>query len=246
MTKALTILVVISWAMISHADTIIQNDGTSIHGSLLEIQAGFLLIQLPENEGEAIRRISPESIESISFSDQEHTLEQQALKRSKFIPILSNTDAKILPEYLKKLLPQDRSLEALNYAKIWHPKNPYTSLDSEYRELLINSSLKSELPDEALIHAQNWLSRTPAPYQKTLPWKIQAQHYFISEQFEEALWTCLTPIAHASHHSEHHILHTIAADSYQKLGYIEHATAHLSPNTLPAPTLPLFLDPSSQ
>lgn len=244
MTKTLTLLVVISWALTSHADTITPKDGSAIHGSLLEIQASFLLIQLPENEGEAVRRISPNSIDSISFSDKEDTLEQRALKRAKFLPFLSHTDAKVLPEYLQTLLAQEQALQALNYAKIWHQKNKYKYLDSEYRELLIMSSLKAGLSDEALIHAQNWISQTPPPLQNTLPWEIQAKHYFQTNQFEEALWTCLTPIVHSNHHSEHPTLHKIAAYSYQKLGYTEHATAHLSSNTLPIPPLPLTLDPS--
>lgn len=246
MKHAATIFIALYLSLFSHADTISLKDGTEIHGRLLETKANFLLIQLPEDEGEATRRVSPQKTLSISFSDQSSELEGQAILRAKFLPYLSEPDSAKLIEYLDALLSKNQALSALSYAKIWHPKNKYTSLDSKYRELLIKSSLKANLPSEALVHAQNWLSLNPQPFEQALPWALQAQHHFNTGRFQEALWTCLTPIAHAKDYKEHEALHEIAAKTYQKLGYTDHATAHRSPSKLPTPSIPLFLDPQKR
>ncbi len=230
---------------LAQADTIALKTGEILQGDLIETQANFVLLKLPETEGEAIRRVSPAQIDSLAFDDPDAPLEAQALIRSKFIPLLSEADASLLPQYLQSLLAQKQSLTSLTYAKLWHQKNEYTSLDPLYRNLLIESSLAANLPEEALVHAQNWLDQTPQPIDHPLPWQVLAQHYLDTQQFEKALWTSLTPIAHANKTTNLTPLHDLAAQAYQKLRYTEHAAAHLSHQPIPSPKEPLILDPTS-
>ncbi|EDY81649.1 hypothetical protein VDG1235_1267 [Verrucomicrobiia bacterium DG1235] len=215
------------------ADTIELADGTSLSGTLIDTQAGYIRLQLPETEGEALRRISPDKIAALSFSDPTAPLEQRALHRSRFIPLLSPADAQLLPELLEHYLSNDQSLTALSYAKLWHPKNEYADLDPLYRSLLIRSAQAANLPNEAVIHAKNWLAQTPSPFATPLPWQTLAQHHLDSGQPEAALWTALRPLAHATADQQDtlHPLHQIAAQAYQVLGYPDHATYHLSQNS---------------
>ncbi len=237
------LLILFAMTSLAYGDSITLKSGETIQGELLETKAGFVLLRLPESEGEALRRLSPDNIESLAFSDPKAPLEEQALKRSKFITLLSEDDARQLPRYLNLLLSNHQALTALSYAKLWHPKNKYPSLDPNYREILIKSSLAAELPDEALVHAQTWLSQTPPPIKHPLPWEIQAQRFLDTGQFEEALWTCLTPLAHASGGDQDKLarLRELASASYQSLGYLEHAQAYLS--ATPQPTQPLHFTP---
>lgn len=228
-----------------HADSLTLKDGESLQGELVDTQANFVLLRLPETEGEATRRIAPLQIETLAFSDTDAPLEQQALKRAKFQSLLSEADARILLDYLDELQSAGHPLTALAYAKLWHPKNNYPQLDPTYREQLINSSLAAGLPEEALVHAQNWIKRSPAPTDHALPWIVQAEHQLKTENLEAALWTSLTPLAYASRELSPHRqkLQQIASHAYQRLGYDEHAQAYASPD--PAPKSPLVLDPQS-
>lgn len=221
------------------ADSVTLDSGETIEGSLLDTQANFILLRLPETEGEAMRRIDPQSIESLNFFASDAPLEQQAFKRAKFIGFLSKEDAQYLTRYLSNLIADKQALAALTYAKLWHPKNQYSELDPIYRKILIASSLAAKLPDEALAHAQQWLSQSSPPIQHPLPWRVQAQRYLDEGEYESALWTSLTPIAHAKHrpHDSLADLRAIASVAYRKLGYNEHAQAYQSANPKPSPAL---------
>ncbi|MDQ8184969.1 hypothetical protein [Pelagicoccus sp. SDUM812002] len=243
MKRFASALVVLALPFLTHADSITLTDGQTIQGDLVETRAGFVLIRLPELEGEAVRRISPRRIESLEFTDQGESLEHQAQIRSKFIPLLSIQDGRILIDYLNFLISDGQPLTALSYAKLWHPKNNYTEIDIPYREVLIDSSIAANLPEQALVHAQNWLTQTPPPKSRSLPWKIQAQHYLKNGDYEKALWASLTPIAHSNQltQKEKIALNSIAAQAYRKLGYTEHSAAYLNQSS--TPLTPLHLEP---
>ncbi|MBD5778243.1 hypothetical protein IEN85_01895 [Pelagicoccus sp. NFK12] len=241
MTKLLFTL--LAFPAVALADTVTLSTGEAIEGELLDLQASFVMLRLPDTEGEAIRRLGPDRIESLSFSDPQASLESQALKRAKFISLLSLEDARLLPRYLSQLLDAGDALSALSYAKLWHPKNRHPSLDSHYRVTLVRSAAAAGLSDEALVHAQRWLALSPPPVDHPLPWQIQAQHQLEKGDFEAALWTSLTPLAHAQHRSSSDLaaLRAIASQAYQNLGYAEHSLAYQS--DFPRPTQPFHFDP---
>lgn len=218
------------------ADEVMLSDGSSVSGTIAEMQGGFLVLELADSHGLATRRIDPEKIVAINFSDSEDSRQQRALRRSRFIPLLSLNDAQVLIEYLNGQLTDGHALPALSYAKQWHPKNNYETLDVSYREILISASLASNAPDEALVHARNWLSLNPKPYSHPLPWEIVADHLLSENNPESALWVALQPIALQSTNFDSELanLKRIAADAYLALGYDQHAAAlHDPENSLP-------------
>lgn len=238
---------------VSHGDEVFLNDETSITGKIAEMQGGYLLIQLADSNGQASRRIDPERIARIEFSDDTDNLQQRALRRSRFQALLSFNDAGLLIEFLEDRVNAGDSLAALSYAKQWHPKNNYTNLDTLYRKILILASVNSSAPDEAVIHARNWLSLNPKPYPHPLPWEIVATHYLNQEDPETALWISLQPIAHATsqNQSEFDKLKEIASKAYIELGYDQYSTSLLdaaqtpSANNLPPPLdLPSLNNPN--
>lgn len=249
MRKTLPLLIFCSATISSiSADSVILDTNEVLKGELVDTQANFVILRLPETEGEALRRISPENIQALDFEDSEAPLEKQALIRAKFQPLLSESDAGILTEILAEYIEQGAPLTALSYARTWHSKNNYPSLDPTYRNLLIKSALAADLPGEALVHAQNWIDLDPPPLAEPLPWQILAQHQLETGNAEAALWTALTPIAHANRANRDSLapLHEIAAAAYQALGFAEHAEAHRShpPNQLATPDSPLTLNQS--
>jgi len=227
------------------ADQIVLDSGETLRGQLIDFNAGFISLRLPESQGEALRRISPEKIRKLEFNDEGVPLEIRARKRAKFLPILPEEDAQILLQYLQSLLDQTHSATALNLAKTWYPQNQYTSLDPQYRTILIESALASNRPNEALVHSRNWLELKPPPFKHPLPWRVLAQNQLDSNVPKAALKTALTPIAHASFQDRDQLkpLHDLAAQAYQILGYPDHANAHLSsdPNKLLEIASPLQL-----
>lgn len=230
------------------ADSILLDSNEVLTGELIDMQASFVILSLPENEGEALRRISPERIKALHFEDSDAPLEQRALKRAKFQPLLSESDARLQTELLSKYIQLKNPLPALSYARSWHSKNNYPALDSVYRNLLLKSALAANLPGEALVHAQNWLALSPPPFPEPLPWQVIAQSQLDSGNPEAALWTALTPIAHANSANSDSLapLHEIAATAYQELGFTDHAAAHRSrlPHKIANPDSRLALNQS--
>lgn len=234
MNKRIIVLISLILPLSAYADTVTLRTGETLQGELVRTQAGFVLLRLPNNEGEALRRIAPETISSLTFEDAGTDLEAQALRRAKFIPFISEGDAQRIPQYLEQLLSTDQALIALSYAKTWHPKNRYQTLDHHYRSILIQASIATQSTQEAIVHAKDWLRLEPKPTQHSVPWQILGQHYLDSGQPENALWLALQPIAVASAKEQESLapLHTIAATAYQELGYTGHAKAHLSTQPL--------------
>ncbi|MBK1880337.1 hypothetical protein [Pelagicoccus mobilis] len=212
------------------ADQVDLRNGESITGQLADMKGGYVNLLLPEAEGEAIQRIHPDQILHLAFDDHETPLQSRALTRAKFIPLLSESDSKILLEHLSILLLKNQSTQALRLAKTWHPKNEYNTLDATYRNIIIESALASGQTEEALIHSQNWLKQKPPPFEHPQPWEVLAQNHLKNGDPRAALWTSLSPIAHGNHENESSLakLHLLSAEAYQKLGYNTHANAHLS------------------
>lgn len=233
------------------ADQIELDSGERLRGQLIDFNAGFVTLRLQDTKGEALRRISPEQIQQLEFNDEDMPLEIRAKKRARFLPILTENDTKILTQYLWYLIDQHKAATALNHAKIWHLKNQNPSLDSEYRKILIRSSLNSGHTSEALEHARNWLQQTPPPYSHPLPWEILTHHYLEKNAPVAALKTALTPIAHSNSQAEEQLrpLHKLAAQAYRTLGYLDHANAHQSSNPTPLLEIPtplhISLEPNS-
>lgn len=246
MLKALSRLILLL-PTLALADHIELRTGEKLPGQLIDFTAGFVTLQLPDSHGQAHRRVDPAHIAQLHFNDSNAPLHQRAKRRAKFLPLLSEEDAQLLPRYLQTLSQQGEPETALNLAKIWHPKNQYRKFNPLYRQILIESALASQQPAEALEHARNWLQQKPPPYLHPLPWQILAQHQLANDAPQDALTTALTPIAHATTETAPNLapLHKLAAKAYQKLGYTEHAKAHLSPSPtslLKIPT-PLHLNP---
>ncbi len=216
--NALGILATLAFYLLGTADTIHLENGDSVSGRLSGMQAGFVILEIDTH---ATRRIDPNQVAALEFDDQTDNLETTALRRSPFLGLLSKADERQLPNLLDSYLQQDRPLEALSYAKLWHPKINYEANRDRIALTLIHSSEAAGFHEEAAAHAQAWIDQHPVPEQSALPWAVLAKSNLDQGKPEAALWIALAPLAyaHGTETPERRTCQEIANEAYRQLGY---------------------------
>lgn len=183
-------------------DTILLNNNDLLSGKIQGMQANFVILEIQDTSGQATRRISPENIKTLTLVDSPDTeeiptiqlLEPLANRRAALLGILQRQDEQILINLLDLYIEFDQALEALSYAKLWHPKIQYTEHLTRIEEQLILAATAANLPDEALVHAHNLIQNNNSTH-TALAYHTIANAHLAKGNPEAALWTALNPIA---------------------------------------------------
>lgn len=184
-------------------DTILLNNNDLLTGHIQGMQANFVILEIQAPTGQATRRISPENIKSITLTDTPDSeeiptiqlLKSLANRRATLLGILQKQDEQILINLLDLYIESNQALEALSYAKLWHPKIHYTEHLTRIEEQLILAATAANLPDEALVHAHNLIQNNHST-NTALAYHTIANAQLAKGNPESALWTALNPIAH--------------------------------------------------
>lgn len=213
-----------------HGDALRLKTGETIEGELLRMEADFVLLRIAGDESEVIRRFSPEQVQLLQFTDEAQALEARARRRALFPGLLSEADERMLPDAIDLYLGEERALEALAYAKLWHPKLEHAVNRKRVSLQMIQAAYDAGFKDEAAFHAQTWIRERQTPVEEAFPWQVVSEFHLDAGRYENALSIALQPIAFLQNKSPGDLksCYQIAIDAYEKLGFREHAMALLA------------------
>ncbi len=225
-----------SFQLHGQQDRIHLNSGEVLIGEIQGMKANFVVINIRKNNEQAIRRIRRKEIQTLSFADTDTldplakrtraALNSLALRRAPLLGSLQIQDERILLDFIDLTIEAGQALEALSYAKLWHPKIQYTVHINRIEEQLIRAALVARLPDEALVHARNKIANDDDS-RSALAWHVVAQARLERGDFEAALWISLNPIVNARALEQPNLdkCYATAIAACVKLGRLSHAQA---------------------
>lgn len=219
-TISALLLVSIISLLLSHlhagTDSVTLTDGTTLQGKLQGVQADFLLLQVSTNgDGSAIRRIHPQEVARIHFSDtlpsdgspeemasasaslssNIESLEKLTRNRSSYFGLLQPEDEALFLSLIDAYIKDDRALEALAYAKLWQNRIRDDGITLRLRERLIEAALAAGLSDEAFVFATDWRRDYPDHPYSALATHVVAEAALERNEPETAAWVAIKPIA---------------------------------------------------
>jgi len=198
---------------LAHQATVITPSGKVYKGWLDGYRHDRVRLRLPADQGEVVYQFSRDEIRSLIFPDTEaieETLTTHAAdpteptidlledtwgQRAPYLPVLDRRNRAPLLLYAESLLETDRGLESITRAR----RLAGIDLDPDEKErmnrVIIRGYEQTGLHDEAKVLAEGWC-RTHLPSgSSALGWAVLARQALREENWEEALWFGLHPVA---------------------------------------------------
>ncbi len=215
-------------ASLSFGDTIELKNGKTLNGDLNGRQAQFVSIIQTVDQSVIERRLAPEEISRIIFSDGQSKeeaidrfnagdpyqatilLETLIRTRIPYIELLTESDEALFVMLLDSYINTGRGSDCLDRAKLWRTKlqGPKTLQDIE--ELQIVAAWRLNRLDEAAFYAKQWIDGQRSAQETAIAWQALAEVAVTEGYTEAALWLALNPIVF-SHPNQPRYL----ADAYE-------------------------------
>lgn len=209
-----TLAIVFAFAILScfrcdaSADQVVLRDGSVLDGEIQGREANYVLVKVTQGGESAHRRLRPDAIERIHFSDTDWLsdlsladgeadahLEEAAARRSPLLGLLDARDERLLIRLLERYLATQRAPEALAYAKVWRDRVSDPGVSASVATILIQAARAAGQVDEARFHAQAWIDSGRDASASSLAWAVVAQSQLDFGDARGALWTSAQPIA---------------------------------------------------
>jgi hypothetical protein len=107
--------------------------------------------------------------------------------------------------YARYALEKDEPLRAVAIIEVLRPYIEDEALLESLEDAALLAFFLGGLKDEAETQARKWIEAASPAHASALGWRILAEIQFGSEQFEDALWTALYPVAFANQMPMEHL-----------------------------------------
>lgn len=193
-------------------DTVELISGKALQGNLTGRQSIYVILASKVAQGEIVRRLKPDEIAHIHFSDsttkqevidryaatdpQQTTflLESLVRRRLPYMDLLSHSDETLFAMLLESYINSGRANDALDRAKLWRTKLRFPDIVDQLDELQIVAARSSDHLEEAAFYSKRWIDAGKSARETALPWSVLAEKALIESQTEDALWLALNPI----------------------------------------------------
>ncbi len=227
----------------SYADLIVLKTGSEVRGKLTGWNAGYISISIGRTGESVERRVRQEEVASLQFHDEqqqeeaigllhleEHEkatipLHDLAIRRATYLGLLDAEQERWLITYMRTCLKARKEEQILHYAKLWQPKIRSESHLNSVSELKIRSALNLGRLEEAALYADYWIESGLSSKNTAIAWIALAKKAFREEEFQDALWLSLQPIAFSNALAPHDMgqSYAIAIKSAKSLDQISYS-----------------------
>lgn len=119
--------------------------------------------------------------------------EQQA----PFFDLLAESDFALFIEYARFALRNNEPIVAVAVAEEVRPRLQSAAMRRRLDDTLVLGFLRVGLADEAIAAARSWIRDADPAGDSALGWRVLAEIYMQAEDYEDALWVALQPIAYS-------------------------------------------------
>jgi len=213
----LAIYFCVFFSVSTKADTLITKDGQRFEGRLIGMEGGYISLQETKSASAslAIHRFDTEETAHIEFSDKEQRiaaaeiygnqhyadaiplLESLVFRRLPFLGILQQKDEEVFSSLLLSYSASSLYDRCLGRHKLWHRKLAHHKTSKDSSIAAMRSAWAAGYRDEAALFAQRWIDAGYSSKQSAIAWRILAELAEEKDNYEDALWISLQPIAFA-------------------------------------------------